>query len=84
MSDSVSVASKYGAFFRALCREGFDETWAYELTRIAFSTEASGHPTLGPSCWPHEELVGSDAALQRKELFEEFVGKLTAIGGDDE
>lgn len=84
MSDSVSIASKYGAFFRALCREGFDETWAYELTRIAFSTEASGHPNLGPACWSYEELVGSDTAIQRKELFEEFMGKLTAIGGDDE
>lgn len=84
MPEKVSVASKYGSFFRALCAEGFDDTWAYELTRIAFSSEASGHPNLGPACWSHEELVGSDAATQRKELFEEFMGKLTAIGGDDE
>lgn len=74
MPEKVSIASKYGAFFRALCAEGFDDTWAYELTRIAFSTEASGHPNLGPASWSYEELVGSDAAAQRKELFESSWG----------
>ena len=61
MSDSVSLASKYGAFFRALCREGFydeitaDSSQAFALTIAAFSREADHR-----SPFTSFELTGGD------------------------
>lgn len=84
MSENKSFASKYGALFRHLRAEGFHDEWAYELTRVAFTAEVTGEIKLGFGGWSYDELVGSDESHKRQELFDEFVEKLTAIGGDDE
>ena len=62
MPKKVSVASKYGAFFRALCAEGFednvtgDSSKAFELTRLAFENELNGSVTS----FSFVDLVGGD------------------------